>query len=171
MNHYELFILGLFSLSLIANYFSHRMHLVHFLFFLVFYTGVEFATEGAWKYNAAFDTSMLTFRNKDVSVSVALAWVSMFGLGLSLGALIAKRLDSIGRSIPLAVIDTLSVAAVGITVEFISVKTGMFTYEKQHFLNTLGMGSGIWVGPLPFTVVLGYFLTGLFVHGVVRTLR
>lgn len=171
MNHYEFFILGLFCLAVVANFFSRRMRLVHFLFFLVFYTAVEFATEGAWKYNSAFDASMLTFRHQDVNVTIALAWVSMFGLGMSLGKLLESGFRRFGQKWPQTLIDTLSVAIVGITVEFVSVETGMFAYDKHHFLNTLGLGEAICIGPLPVTVVAGYFLTGLFVQGVVKALH
>lgn len=171
MNRFEYFLLGLFLLTVVANIFSRRMRPVHFLFFLVFYTGVEFVTEGAWRYHPAFDASMLTFRHHDVSVTVALGWVSMLGLGLSLGAWLARRLCDMEKPLPPALIDVVSVGLVGLSVEITSVVWGMFSYERGHPLNTLGLGEGIWLGPLPLTVVGGYFLTGWFAHAVVARLR
>jgi hypothetical protein len=147
------------------------MKLVHFLFFLVFYTGVEFVTEGAWRYHPDFEASVLTFRHQDVNVIVALGWVSMLGLGLSLGAFAATKLSGVGASFPKALIDTIAVGVVGIATELVSMEWGMFSYVRSHPLITLGFREGIWIGPLPLTVVAGYFLTGWFAHSMVKLLR
>lgn len=174
MNKYEWFLVGLFALTLIVNLKAKRLRLVHMLFLLVFYTGVEFATQGAWQYNPAFDASMFTFRHHDVNVIVALGWVSMIGLGLSLGESLGEPLARFGFSAlrPFATLagDILGVGLVGISVELFSVLWGMFSYQP-NFWTTLGMANPIWVGPLPLTVVAGYFLTGWFAHGVAKYLR
>lgn len=170
MNRFEVFLLLLFTLTLVANFFSRRMRLVHILFFLVFYTGIEFVTQGAWKYHPDFNSSALTFRHHDVNVVVALGWVSMLGLGLSLGALAGRWLRDSGKAYPQVFVDVMAVGLVGLSVEVTSVMWGMFSYERHHVLNTLGLGEGLWVGPLPLTVVVGYFLTGWFAHGVAKAL-